>query len=85
MPEAIARARPELCFYLAGADPYEGDRLGRLAVSRAGLEERDRLVREALGNAGVPICLALAGGYADPIEDTVEINLATLRVLCGAA
>ena len=85
VPEAIARARPELCFYLAGADPYEGDRLGRLAVSRAGLEERDRLVREALDNAGVPICLALAGGYADPIEDTVTINLATLRVLCGAA
>jgi acetoin utilization deacetylase AcuC-like enzyme len=79
LPEAIARARPELCFYLAGADPYAGDRLGRLSLTAAGLAVRDRLVRSALERAGVPVCLTLAGGYADPIEDTVAINLATLR------
>ena len=79
LPQALARARPQLCFYLAGADPYSGDRLGRLALSRAGLTERDRVVRDQLRAAGVPVCLTLAGGYADPIEDTVAINLETLR------
>jgi acetoin utilization deacetylase AcuC-like enzyme len=79
LPQALARARPELCLYLAGADPYERDRLGRLALTKEGLAARDRLVRETLARVGVPVCLTLAGGYADPIEDTVEINLTTLR------
>jgi acetoin utilization deacetylase AcuC-like enzyme len=83
VPEAIERARPELCFYLAGADPYFGDRLGRLALSMRGLAERDRLVRDALRAAGVPVCLTLAGGYADPIDDTVGIHLNTLRTFAG--
>jgi acetoin utilization deacetylase AcuC-like enzyme len=83
VPEAIRRGRPELCFYLAGADPYEGDRLGRLSLTKTGLAERDRFVRDALAAAGVPVCLTLAGGYADPIEDTVEINLESLRALAG--
>ena len=79
LPQAVARSRPDLCFYLAGADPYERDRLGRLALSRAGLAARDELVRDTLARAGVATCVTLAGGYADPIEDTVEINLNTLR------
>lgn len=80
VPEAVRRSKPDLCFYLAGADPYAGDRLGRLSLTLDGLERRDRLVRDALAQAGVPVCIALAGGYADPIEDTVAINLRTLRV-----
>jgi acetoin utilization deacetylase AcuC-like enzyme len=80
LPQALARSRPDLCFYLAGADPYAGDRLGRLALTRAGLGERDRLVRDVLAAAGVPVCVTLAGGYADPIEDTVAINVETIRV-----
>jgi acetoin utilization deacetylase AcuC-like enzyme len=76
--QAIARARADVCFYLAGADPYAGDRLGRLALTKGGLAARDALVRDALARAGVPVCVTLAGGYADPIEDTVEINLGTL-------
>ena len=78
LPQALARSRPDLCFYLAGADPYAGDRLGRLAVTKGGLLARDGLVRDALARAGVPVCVMLAGGYADPIEDTVEINVGTL-------
>ena len=78
LPEALERARPQLCFYLAGADPYEGDRLGRLALTKPGLAERDRLVRDLLRQAGVPVCVTLAGGYAEQIEDTVEINLRTV-------
>jgi acetoin utilization deacetylase AcuC-like enzyme len=83
LPQALARARPELCFYLAGADPYEGDRLGRLALTRNGLAARDDLVGDALAHAGVPVCLTLAGGYADPIEDTVAINLRTLETFAS--
>lgn len=79
LPQALARSRPHLCFYLAGADPYEGDRLGRLALSQDGLAARDRLVRDALRGAGVPVCVMLAGGYAERIEDTVAINLGTVR------
>ena len=67
----------DLAFYLAGADPWEGDRLGRLALSKAGLRRRDRLVLSRL--AGVPTCVVLAGGYADDVNDTVEINLGTLH------
>jgi acetoin utilization deacetylase AcuC-like enzyme len=80
LAQALARARPDVCFYLGGADPYEGDRLGRLALTQAGLAARDALVRDALARAGVPVCVTLAGGYAEPIEDTVDINLKTLRL-----
>jgi acetoin utilization deacetylase AcuC-like enzyme len=83
LPRALAAARPELCFVLAGADPYEGDRLGRLALTNAGLAARDRLVRDTLRAAGVPVCVTLAGGYAERIEDTVEINLETVRTFAA--
>ena len=79
LPEAIARARAELCFYLAGADPFEGDRLGPARAHARGPRGRDRLVRSSLLRAGIPVCVTLAGGYAERIEDTVAINLATLR------
>ncbi len=84
LPQALDRARPDLCFYLAGADPYAGDRLGRLALSREGLAARDRLVRDTLRAAGVPVCVTLAGGYAEPIEDTVAINVETVRVFSAS-
>lgn len=83
LPQALARSRPDICFYLAGADPYEGDRLGRLGLTKEGLAARDGVVHDALARAGVPVCLTLAGGYADPIADTVEINLATLRAFAA--
>ncbi len=83
LAQALARSRPDVCFYLAGADPFEGDRLGRLSLTKQGLATRDRLVRDALARHGVPVCVALAGGYADPIDDTVEINVATLRVFAS--
>jgi acetoin utilization deacetylase AcuC-like enzyme len=83
LPQALARARPDVCFYLGGADPYELDRLGRLALTTGGLAVRDSLVRDTLARAGVPVCVTLAGGYADPIEDTVAINLTTLRLFAS--
>jgi acetoin utilization deacetylase AcuC-like enzyme len=84
LPEALRRARPELAFVLAGADPYEGDRLGRLALTKRGLLERDALIRDSLSTAGVATCVTLAGGYAEDIRDTVEINLGTVRTFSAS-
>lgn len=69
---------PRLAFYLAGADPHEGDRLGRLKLSAGGLAERDRRVLRALLERGIPVALSMAGGYGRAIENTVAVQLATL-------
>lgn len=79
LPVALDRGRPDICFYLAGADPYEDDRLGRLALTMDGLAARDAMVRDCMGLQGVPVVVLLAGGYGRRIEDTVAINLATVR------
>jgi len=74
----FARCVPELVIYLAGADPYRDDRLGRLALSPAGLLTRDRMVLDQCAARGIPVALAMAGGYARTIEDTVGIHAATI-------
>jgi acetoin utilization deacetylase AcuC-like enzyme len=79
LDRALARSRPELAFYLAGADPWEGDRLGRLALTKAGLRARDELVLERL--EGVAVCVVLAGGYAEDVRDTVDIHAATVAAV----
>ncbi len=79
LAKTFARCHPQLVIYLAGADPYAGDRLGRLALSFAGLAERDERVLAACRTRGVPVALAMAGGYAEPIEDTVAIHATTIR------
>ena len=68
-------------FYLAGADPYEGDKLGSLRLTREGLLERDRLVFEAARKENTPVCVVLAGGYAHRTEDVVEIHTNTLTLM----
>jgi acetoin utilization deacetylase AcuC-like enzyme len=83
--EAIGRADADLAVYLAGADPYAGDRFGRLAVSMAGLAERDRLVFDAVRAAGLPVAVTMAGGYARRIGDAVAIQYATVRRAAGLA
>jgi acetoin utilization deacetylase AcuC-like enzyme len=82
---ALDRARPDFAFYLAGADPWEGDRLGRLALTKAGLRARDELVLDRLAAAGARVCVVLAGGYAEDIRDTVDINAATAAVVAARA
>jgi acetoin utilization deacetylase AcuC-like enzyme len=77
LDRAIPAARADLAFYLAGADPWEGDRLGRLSLTKAGLLERDELVLDRLRASGASVCVVLAGGYADDVRDTVDINAAT--------
>jgi acetoin utilization deacetylase AcuC-like enzyme len=74
---ALARAEADFAFYLAGADPWEGDRLGRLALTKRGLLARDELVLDRLLATGASVCVVLAGGYAADIRDTVDINAAT--------
>lgn len=69
------RGRPDLVIYLAGADPYAGDRLGRLALSIEGLAARDERVLRRCSALGVPVALAMAGGYAREIDDTVTVHL----------
>lgn len=83
LPHALACAHPELAIYLAGADPYEGDRLGRLKLTRAGLARRDRFVLETLKAQGIPVAIAMAGGYAETIEDVVDIHFATVAIALG--
>ena len=62
---ALERSRPYFAFYLAGADPWVGDRLGRLALSKEGLRRRDELVLDRLRAEGIDVCVVLGGGYAD--------------------
>ena len=71
--------RPDIIFYIAGADPYEGDRLGRLGVSQEGLLLRDRLVfTTALTNC-VPVAIVCGGGYCNDLSMIAEIHAATIR------
>ena len=77
---ALDLARPDLVIYLAGADPYRDDRLGRLALSFAGLAERDRQVLARCKADDIPVAIAMAGGYARQIADTVAIHANTIRL-----
>lgn len=77
---AIEESEAELAFYLAGSDPYEGDRLGRMRLTMAGLAARDRMVFEACRDAGLPVAVAMAGGYARDVEDTAAIQAETVRI-----
>jgi len=84
LPKVIESARAELVIWVSGADPFEGDRLGRLKLTKAGLAERDRMVFDACRAAGLPIAITMAGGYAENVEDTVDIHWQTvLRALTG--
>ncbi|HET7403924.1 MAG TPA: histone deacetylase [Usitatibacter sp.] len=78
LDETLERARPQLVFYLAGADPYEDDRLGRLKLGKQGLLRRDELVLATLAARGIPVAISMAGGYARDIEDSIEIHANTL-------
>ncbi len=79
LEEVFRRARPQLVIYLAGADPYHDDRLGRLALTFAGLAARDEHVFSACRARGVAVAVAMAGGYARQIDDTVAIHCRTVR------
>ncbi len=85
LPEAISRSRPQLVLFLSGADPLVGDRLGRLAISAAGLRLRDELVFEHLQRLGVPWVTVMGGGYGKDLEQTVSAYESTVRTAVAAA
>jgi len=76
--QSFPESSPQLVIYLAGADPFEGDRLGRLKLSKAGLLKRDEMVFAACRERGIPVAIAMAGGYARETADTVEIHANTI-------
>lgn len=81
----VQQGRPDLVFYIAGADPFEGDRLGRLAVTREGLREREARVAQTLRQHGIPLAVVMGGGYAAQVEDTVAIHLEAVRAAATLA
>jgi acetoin utilization deacetylase AcuC-like enzyme len=80
LEELAHRFDPGLVIYLAGADPHEGDKLGRLRLTFDGLLRRDAMVVEACRDVGIPVAIVIAGGYGTRIEDTVEVHVNTVRV-----
>ncbi len=79
LPRVLDARRADLVFYLAGADPYEGDRLGRLKLTIDGLRARDRLVFDACRDRDVPVVVVMSGGYAPDVEAIVTIHVNTIR------
>ncbi|HJR08539.1 MAG TPA: histone deacetylase [Pyrinomonadaceae bacterium] len=84
LPRVLA-ARPDMVFYLGGADPFAGDKLGRLSLSIAGLRTRDEFVLSECLARGVPVATVMSGGYAADINDTVEIHCNTIRAAKAVA
>lgn len=80
LEQAIGAAQADLAIYLAGADPFRQDRLGRLALSKAGLAARDQLVFQACRAAGLSVAVTMAGGYAPNVEDVVDIHYQTIEL-----
>jgi acetoin utilization deacetylase AcuC-like enzyme len=85
VPIAIEEAQAELAIYVAGADPYIGDRLGRLAMTKEGLAERDRWVIQYCLSMKLPVAVVMGGGYAWQVEDVVDIHVQTIRIAAELA
>jgi len=77
---ALESANADLAIYLAGADPYEDDHFGRMALTKDGLLARDRIVMEACMGRGIPMAVVMSGGYARKIEDVADIHFNTVRL-----
>ena len=80
LQQALDASDAQLAIYLAGADPFVGDRLGRLSVTKEGLAERDRVVLEGCRERGLPVAVTMAGGYADNVPDTVDVHFQTIEM-----
>jgi acetoin utilization deacetylase AcuC-like enzyme len=72
LPRVLAASAPDLVIYLAGSDPHEGDRLGRLRLTFDGLARRDAMVLDACREVGIPVAVTIAGGYGRNIHDSVK-------------
>ena len=85
LPRVLHAARPQLVVYLAGADPHEHDRLGRLKLTFDGLRRRDWMVLESCREVGLPVCVTIAGGYGRDVGETVRVHVNTVRLLAQFA
>jgi acetoin utilization deacetylase AcuC-like enzyme len=85
LEDVLMRHRPEFVFYLAGADPYECDRLGRLKMTVAGLRRRDEIVLQRCRGFGVPVAISMSGGYAPDIDAIVTIHANTIAAAAAVA
>jgi acetoin utilization deacetylase AcuC-like enzyme len=79
LDEVLNRHRPDFVFYLAGADPFEGDRLGRLKLTVDGLRERDEVVFKTCARRALPVAVSMSGGYANDVDAIVTIHTNTIR------
>ncbi len=79
LSRVTAEFEPDIVFYLAGADPFAGDRLGLLSLTKDGLRQRDELVLNFFRARNVPVAISMAGGYAPEISDIVDIHFATVE------
>jgi acetoin utilization deacetylase AcuC-like enzyme len=80
LTQLFRRFAPQLIIYLAGADPHEGDRLGRLKLTMDGLAARDRMVMDAVRQRGIPVAVTMAGGYGRNMEETVAAHVQTVGI-----
>ncbi len=80
LPRVLLAAQADLVVYLAGADPHEHDRLGRLKLTFDGLRRRDAMVLQSCREIGLPVCITIAGGYGRRVEDTVAVHVGTVAV-----
>jgi acetoin utilization deacetylase AcuC-like enzyme len=85
LPRVLAASSPDLVVYIAGADPHEGDRLGRLGLTFDGLARRDAFVVDSCREVGLPVAITIGGGYGQRIEDTVSVHVRTVRIAAARA
>jgi acetoin utilization deacetylase AcuC-like enzyme len=81
--EILDKFKPDFIIYLAGADPHEGDRLGKLNISKVGMRQRDETVFQYGRDRQIPIAFSMAGGYGKEIQTTVDIHFQTIQVALG--
>lgn len=82
---ALDQANPDIAIFIAGADPYAGDRLGKLALTKNGLAQRDRTVIDMCFERDLPVAVVMGGGYAPDVNDIVDIHLQTARTVSHMA
>lgn len=85
LERVLALANADLALYLAGADVHVNDRLGRLALTSAGIAARDQMVLDMCRDAGLPVVVTMAGGYGKRIEDTVALYFQTVQIAAALA
>ena len=79
LKRALLASRPDLIIYLAGADPFKDDRLGRLNLTKEGLRRRDEMVFDDCRRRFIPLAIVMAGGYAENVSDIVDIHASTIK------